>query len=342
MAIGGETKMCGKFSTLLTQSGHARLPEARRSATTVVLALALVVATLVVMDAADPARADALRPRATCPEGYSGPSAAGECTRVELTYTEVPRIVTPSPTDGPTAYSCPADAVTTGIGAGIACYRVSVDISIVPAIVNGAGAATVFECGGQAVTVQLALGEKPTNGNDVIAGTSGDDVINGRGGNDVICGLDGSDLLIGGSGNDRIYGGPGGNRIYGLKGNDTLFGGGGDDIIRGGSGNDFVRALGGDDDLDGGFGNDTLVLGVGRDTAVGGQGHDTMYGISGPNRMYGGTGDDVLWGGPGSDRLMGQSGDDRLYGSDGRDALIGGDGSDYCFGGNDGDLVDCR
>lgn len=338
MAIGGETEMCGKFNTLFTQRGPAREQGLRRSAMTVVLALALGIAAFVVMDAADPARADALRPQATCPSGYSGPSAAGECTRVQLIYTEVPRIVTPSPTDGPTAYSCPDEAVTTGIGAGIACYRVSVDISIIPAI----AATAVAECGGQAVTVQLALGEKPTNGNDVIAGTSGDDVIDGRGGNDVICGLGGSDLLIGGSGNDRIYGGPGSNRIYGLKGNDTLFGGGGDDIIRGGSGNDFVRALGGDDDLDGGFGNDILVLGVGRDTAVGGQGDDTMYGISGPNRMYGGAGDDVLWGGPGSDRLMGQSGDDRLYGSDGRDALIGGDGSDYCFGGNDGDLVDCR
>ena len=52
------------------------------------------------------------------------------------------------------------------------------------------------DCSGAAVTVDLALGELPTEGDDVIQGTDGDDVINGLGGNDIICGEGGNLSLI--------------------------------------------------------------------------------------------------------------------------------------------------
>src|SRR5690606_5901957 len=79
-------------------------------------------------------------------------------------------------------------------------------------------------CIGQTVTVDLNLGEVPTEGPDVIEGTPGDDTINGLGGADVICGRDGNDTISGGLGKDAIMGGPG---------NDVLGGGDGADVLRG-------------------------------------------------------------------------------------------------------------
>lgn len=79
------------------------------------------------------------------------------------------------------------------------------------------------ECRGKAVTVNVAKGQRPTEGDDVIWGTPGDDVIDGLGGNDIICGRAGDDTLIGGPGRDVLVG---------AKGNDTCKGGAGRDVAR--------------------------------------------------------------------------------------------------------------
>ncbi len=62
-------------------------------------------------------------------------------------------------------------------------------------------------CAGRPVTVNIALGERPTSGPDVILGTPGDDVINGLGGRDVICGLGGNDRFDGGPASDEVFDG---------------------------------------------------------------------------------------------------------------------------------------
>lgn len=93
-------------------------------------------------------------------------------------------------------------------------------------------------CGGLTVTVNLAMGQSATTGDDVIRGTSSDDVIDGLGGNDTVCGLEGNDVLDGGSGNDTLLGGPGNDIVRGGADDDSLFGDSGDDALNGGSGVD--------------------------------------------------------------------------------------------------------
>lgn len=80
-------------------------------------------------------------------------------------------------------------------------------------------------CSGVPVTVNLALGQSPTAGNDVILGTPGNDAIDALGGNDVACG---------GLGNDTLKGGPGNDTLLGEGGKDKLVGGGGKDVCKGG------------------------------------------------------------------------------------------------------------
>jgi hypothetical protein len=87
-------------------------------------------------------------------------------------------------------------------------------------------------CDRKRVTVNLAAGERPTNGNDVIWGTNGVDVIRGRAGNDTICGRGGHDAVIGGTGRDVVFGG---------RGNDGMIGGTWRDRCIGGPGNDAAR-----------------------------------------------------------------------------------------------------
>lgn len=77
-------------------------------------------------------------------------------------------------------------------------------------------------CHGKPVTVDLARGERPTAGADVILGTPDNDVIRALGGNDTVCGHGGNDLISGGSGNDWLSGGRGRDRLRGGAGNDTL------------------------------------------------------------------------------------------------------------------------
>ena len=80
-------------------------------------------------------------------------------------------------------------------------------------------------CAGRAVTVMLALGDRPTTGADVILGTPARNVVDGRGGADTICGLGGNDQLTGGAGTDLLDGGPGQDHLVGGTQRDTCRGG---------------------------------------------------------------------------------------------------------------------
>jgi len=129
-------------------------------------------------------------------------------------------------------------------------------------------------CGGYVVTVDLAAGDRPTGGRDVIRGTAGDDVIAAGGGDDVVCGLGGDDVVDLGPGADRGIGGAGDDVVHGRDGNDRVEGGGGDDRLTGGDGTDELAGGIGLDRLDGGTGPDTLTAGPQRDTCDGRGGRD--------------------------------------------------------------------
>ena len=73
-------------------------------------------------------------------------------------------------------------------------------------------------CDGKPATVQLGLGQAPTDGDDVIVGTAASESISAGGGNDVICALGGYDSLSGGDGNDRLFGDGGNDGINGGTG----------------------------------------------------------------------------------------------------------------------------
>ena len=93
-------------------------------------------------------------------------------------------------------------------------------------------------CDGREVTVDLAQGQSPTDGADVIRGTPAGEAIAARGGDDVVCAGGGNDAVTGGVGGDTIRGGSGDDRLRGQAGDDTLRGGPGTDTCRGGSGAD--------------------------------------------------------------------------------------------------------
>jgi Ca2+-binding RTX toxin-like protein len=183
-----------------------------------------------------------------------------------------------------------------------------------------------FVCDGQSVTVNIGLGQTPTEGPDVILGTSGDDVIDGLGGDDIICGLGGDDTLRGAKGADRILGGDGNDIIRGMGGADALFGGAGSDRLIGNHRNDLLM---------GGEGNDFLLGGAGRDRGRGEAGNDTINGGPGPDRLWGDAGDDIVKGQTGNDVLFGGADADRLIGGLGINTLDGGAGPDTCRVDND-------
>ena len=163
-----------------------------------------------------------------------------------------------------------------------------------------------IQCNNLDVTVNMALGEMPTAGDDVIRGTAGDDVIDGLGGNDTICALQGNDTINGGDGFDKVFAGAGNDTIDGGSGNDLLIGGAGIDVINGGTGNDRIQ---------------------------GGDGDDTLEGDGGPDRINGGNGNDIIRGGTHADQLFGNLGRDQLFGDGGNDVLRGGAWKDIMNGG---------
>ena len=164
-------------------------------------------------------------------------------------------------------------------------------------------------CAGHVATVNLSLGDAPTDGDDVILGTDGDDVINGLGGNDVICGEGGNDTINAGNGADTVFGGAGADVINAGQGRDTVYGQGGDDFVSGGRGKDTIVGGGGDDDLRGNNGTDTISGGAGNDAINGGQKADALNGDNGDDTIVGGTRPDTIDGGNGADILDGGGSD---------------------------------
>lgn len=203
-------------------------------------------------------------------------------------------------------------------------------------------------CQGFEVTVDMAAGQVPTEGDDVILGTDGPDLIVALGGNDMICagggddiiyGQAGDDTIFGEAGTDKIRGGPGADSIHGGVGADDLAGGRDDDSVFGGEGDDLaVRGGTGNDMVDGGPGNDPLVAGNGgQDIVSGGEGDDKVTGGPRPDQLFGGDGNDEVKGNKGADTIYGEAGDDQLFGGPQADDLHGGEGNDQCNGGTTGD-----
>ena len=191
-------------------------------------------------------------------------------------------------------------------------------------------------CNGLPITVDLALGQTPTTGDDVILGTEGDDTIRALDGHDTICGLGGNDLINAGGGNDFVDAGPGHDRVFGISGDDELHGGSGADRMFGGPGEDIIYGDNGNDRLNGGGGSDLIFGGNGNDEIFGQFGNDLLMGDDGDDLINGAAGDDYLVGGNGSDRLVGdlndsQAGDDLLDGGPGADVLVGRAGDNFCF-----------
>lgn len=217
-------------------------------------------------------------------------------------------------------------------------------------------------CRNRIVTVDLAVGDTPTNGNDVIQGTIGNDIIDALDGDDVVCAGPGDDIVFGGNGNDIIDGGGDNDTLSGDVGNDSLFGSAGNDLLLGGVGNDTIVAGGGDDDIQGEDGNDTLFGQIGDDAIDGGAGVDAINGGPGNDVIFTGTGatvgsgifvtgsggDDTITGGPdaddlrgaqGADIINGEAGNDQISGGPGRDMLSGGSGNDELLGQESRDML---
>ncbi len=165
-------------------------------------------------------------------------------------------------------------------------------------------------CNGLEVTVNLALGDVPTAGDDVILGTDGPDVIEAGDGADVICGGDGDDIIRAGKGGDWIDAGAGDDTVAGGKGHDTINGGEGNDDLRGDKGRDTINGGEGNDDLRGDEGQDTINGGEGNDVLRGGTKADVLNGDAGDDNLGGGKGTDILDGGIGIDEFNGGGGTD--------------------------------
>ncbi len=131
-----------------------------------------------------------------------------------------------------------------------------------------ASVAPLAACWGRVVTVNLALGESPTAGADVILGTSNGESISAFGGNDIVCAAGGADTVALSDGNDRAFGGTGADTVTGGAGNDVIKGEGGNDTLGGGAGNDTLKGGDGNDAHNGGPGTDTCKGGTGTDTAT--------------------------------------------------------------------------
>ena len=126
-------------------------------------------------------------------------------------------------------YRDPADTVEGPIGLAVGGDGNLWYTRVVDGTNDLVGRLTLGTCDGRPVTVDLALGSRPTASGDVIRGTSVGNTIDAAGGNDVVCGLGGNDKLYGSAGKDRLLGGPG---------NDLTDGGAAADHCDGGPGSD--------------------------------------------------------------------------------------------------------
>ena len=130
-------------------------------------------------------------------------------------------------------------------------------------------------CRGEAVTVDLAYGEAPTNGPDVIRGTEAADTVDALAGDDIVCALGGADVIYLGPGADVADGGRKTDQLNGGSGNDRLIASFGYDVLTGNGGADVLAGGPGRDHLLGGVGNDRLIGGLQRDNCNGGNDTDT-------------------------------------------------------------------
>jgi hypothetical protein len=187
---------------------------------------------------------------------------------------------------------------------------------------DGIGEAPKPLCGGKPATVQLALGQAPTAGDDVIIGTGAGESISSGDGNDVICALGGNDVVRGGAGGDKVYGGTGVDTVTYTSSTAGVR------VTIDNVANDGNAADGRADDIR------TDVERVNgtpfADSLRGSSGANQFYGIGGNDVLIGNGGNDYLNGGTHADKLAGGAGNDTLIAKDGsRDALIdGGSGTD--------------
>ena len=216
--------------------------------------------------------------------------------------------------------------------------------SLVGNVVAGPSAPPAAFCNGLAVTVDLANGDQPGSGDDVIMGTSGADFIDSGAGDDTICAMEGADTILAGGGVDYVEGGNGADLIFGEGGNDIIFGGPGGDEIDGGGGDDEIFGEAGSDTLVGRTGEDILDGGTGVDSISGGPQADTIFTGSGATVgtglfVTGGGAADTIFGGPDADDLRGAAGADTIRGEGGDDVITGGIGQDELFGGDGDDTI---
>lgn len=204
------------------------------------------------------------------------------------------------------------------------------------------GTAGIY-CDNKKVTVSLALGQQPTDGDDVILGTPGNDSVNGGKGDDTICGLAGNDFLAGGPGNDKILAGDGDDIMQPGTGNDTAYGEAGNDTLSygdlttpsagapngvtykpytncnpsgtdvcGAGGNDNVSATGqpGPERFAGSRFDDEIVMFFSSTrTAFGDAGNDNIGGSMYDDTINGGSGSDTINAGAGNDNVQVRDGE---------------------------------
>ena len=173
------------------------------------------------------------------------------------TQTSGPAVTLTGATTAQPTFTAPAGPATVTFELSVCDSGPLCDTDTVTVTVNGPPPPP--ECRGLEVTVNLSLGQSPTNGPDVIQGTSGDDIIHALGGADVICGGSGDDIMSGDEGRDRIFG---------SFGDDELRGNAGADVLRGRAGDDTLFGQAGKDLLDGGADRDSCRAGTGVDTAI--------------------------------------------------------------------------
>lgn len=213
-----------------------------------------------------------------------------------------------------------------------------------------APAQAAMTCNGKPVTVSIALGQQPTDGDDVILGTSGNDSVNAGLGNDTICGLGGNDYLVGGPGNDVILGGDGDDVMLPGAGVDSAYGEGGTDTVSYAD-LDTPATVGGNPQ--GGVIYNPAGCSSGLIVVCGAAGIDVLSGPGKgplPERFAGSRFDDVITLGPPTNPSMsgrttvafGGDGNDTITGSDAAETLIGGAGQDTIDAGGGNDTINVR
>ncbi|MEE4450764.1 family 16 glycosylhydrolase [Novosphingobium resinovorum] len=151
----------------------------------------------------------------------------------------------------------------------------------------------------------VALGERATDGDDVLAGTKG---------NDTLDGMAGADRMSGGAGNDSYFVDNVGDVVIETSNN------GGKDIIY--SAVDYVISA---------FVENMQLLGTANlkgtgnalaNIITGNAGDNVLLGLGGNDELIGGAGNDVLDGGTGADKMVGGLGDDVYYVDNVKDVVV--------------------